>query len=703
MTGSLRKLGLAFVFSSGVLSMSAFAQDVQELFNEGVQALKKGEDDAALTAFQKVLAAQPSHEQAYELWKTTEHQIWLDILVKKGDFELVGKRLMALAEMGRAERKNDGDAIKALLADVKVDDVVTRRTAIRTLAAEHGEFAVPYMLGVLGDQSDDDRRVMYMQALTEMGSDVVPPLVEALGATDAFLRRNVALTLGYLGDHRAGPSLAAMAAKDENETCRNAALQAAKKCGATDAVAGFVKLGSDYHYRQDNVLAAKGQGTTVWSWGGDALVGTAVHAAVVPDELAKRAYGRALAIDPANAVARMGLARAHASEAARLVALAEGGVELGDLKNAYDTGIVASRLAGVDALDAGLQEAVQHKDVVTAVALCRAMSAAVAGPTPGLEAALRSGDGGLRTEAALALAHGAVTGRGKASADVIAALGEAAGRQAVRVVAVVDSDANRGAAIAAALEAKGIVAHRWERGATALAVLHRLPGLDGLLVADSLSDLTTAQIVDEVGRTEALSKAPLFIITADAEKAAEVWGEKAKGTLANADGAAAVVEALAAVEGDRAKAVALAGEAASALADLAYTGTDVSASFAALREAVTVQPDEVALAVLNVIQASGCSMCAETAATLAADGSRSEDVRASAASAAAACYARGQAATDAAVAALKICLGADAPLSVRASAARALGAVKLTPADRAALLTGGEPQLQGLGYIDNGG
>ncbi|MCC6408022.1 MAG: HEAT repeat domain-containing protein [Planctomycetes bacterium] len=693
MTGSLRKLGLAFVFSTGALSMSAFAQDVQELFNQGVQALKKGEDDAALTYFQKVLAAQPSHEQAYELWKTTEHQIWLDILVKKGDFELVGKRLMALAEMGRAERKNDGDAIKALLADVKVDDVVTRRTAIRTLAAEHGEFAVPYMLGVLGDQSDDDRRVMYMQALTEMGSDVVPPLVEALGASDAFLRRNVALTLGYLGDHRAGPSLAAMAAKDENETCRNAALQAAKKCGATDALAGFLKLGSDYHYRQDNVLAAKGQGTTVWSWSGDALVGTMVHAAVVPDELAKRAYGRALAIDPANAVARMGLARAHASEAARLVALADGGVELGDLKNAYDAGIVASRLAGVDALDAGLQEAVQHKDVVTAVALCRAMSSAVAGPTPGLEAALRSGDGGLRTEAALALAHGAVTGRGKASADVIAALGEAAGRQAVRVVAVVDSDANRGAAIAAALEAKGIVAHRWERGASALAVLHRLPGLDGLLVADSLVDLTTAQIVDEVGRTEALAKAPLFIITADAEKAAEVWGDKAKGTLANADGAAAVVEALAAVEGDRAKAVALAGEAASALADLAYTGTDVSASFAAIREAVKTQPDEVALAALNVIQATGCAMCAETAATLAADGSRSEDLRASAASAAAACYARGQAATDAAVAALKTCLGADAPLSVRAAAARALGAVKLTPADRAALLAGGKAEM----------
>lgn len=693
MTGSLRKLGLAFVFSTGALTLSASAQDVQELFNQGVAALMKGEDDAALTYFQKVLAAQPSHEQAYELWRSTEHQVWLDILVKKGEFELVGKRLMALAEMGRAERKNDGDAIKALLADVKVDDVVTRRKAIRTLAAEHGEFAVPYMLGVLGDQSDDDRRVMYMQALTEMGADVVPPLVEALNASDPFLRRNVALTLGYLGDHRAGPPLAAMAQTDPNETCSGAAAQAAQKCGAKDAVAGFLALGSNYHYRQDNVLGAKGQGTTLWSWSEDKLVGTAVHPAVVPDELAKRAYARALALDPANAAARMGFARANASEAARLQALSEAGVELGELMGARDAGVVAARLAGVDALDAALLEAVQNKDVVTAVALCRTLSGAVAGSTPGLEVALRSGDGGLRTEAALALAHGAVNGHGKTSPEVIAALGEASAREAVRVVAVVDSDANRGAAIASALEAQGVVAHRWERGANALAVLNRLPGLDALLVADSLADLTTAQVVDEVGRNPELSKAALFIVTSDAAKAAEVWGERSKGAISNVEEVPTVVAALAELEGDRAKALALAAESAGALAALASAGNDVSGAFPSVRDAAAKQPDPVALAALRVIQASGCAMCAETAAAIAADGARSEEVRAAGASAAAACYARGQAATDSAVAALKGCLGSGAPLAVRAAAARALGAIKLAPADRAALLAGAKTEM----------
>lgn len=695
MTGSLRKLGLALVLSTGALSLNAFAQDVQELFNQGVDALRKGEDDAALTYFQKVLAAQPSHEQAYELWKTTEHQVWLDLLVKKGEFELVGKRLMALAEVGRAARKNDADAIKGLLAEVKVDDVVARRAAIRKLAAEHGEFAVPHMLGVLGDQSagGDDRRVLFMQALTEMGSDVVPPLVEVLAAEDAFLRRNIALTLGYIGDHRAGPSLAAMGATDENETCRSAALAAAKKCGTTDAVAGFLKLGNDYHYRSDNVLGGKGQGTTVWSWNGSGLTGTEVLAAVVPDELAKRAYSRALALDPANGAARMGFARANASEAARLSALADSGVELGDLAAAYDAGIVGARLAGVDALDAGLLEAVQQKDVVTAIALCRAMASSVAAATPGLDAALRSGDGAVRTEAALALAQASITSRTKAAPEVIQTLGEATTREALRVVAVVDSDAKRGAAIAAALEAKGIVAHRWERGSNALAVLHRLPGLDGLLVADSLGDLTTAQVVDEVAANPTLAKAPLFIIAADAEKAGEVWGEKAKGVVGGADGVGSVIEALAALDGDRVRALELGARAAGSLADLAYTGTDVSAAFAAVREAAAKQPDNVAVGALSVIQAAGCAQCAETAATIAADSARSEEVRAAAASAAAACYARGQAATEAAVTALKSCLGGDAPLGVRAAAARALGATKLAPADRAALLVGGKAQM----------
>ncbi len=689
MTGLSRKLGLAFLValaSASAVSI-AKAQDVNDLFNQGVKALHEGRDDEALTFFQKVLAAQPSNEQAYELWKSTEHQIWLDILVKNGQFELVGKRLMALAEMGKAERKNDAEAIKKLLGDIKVDDIVTRRSAIRQLAAEHGEYAVPFMLPKLGDQSDDDGRVMYMNALTEMGSDVVPPLVEALQSSDAFVRRNVALTLGYIGDPRAAGSLGAIASKDENETCRHAAADAAKKCGGGDAIADLTKLGSDYHYRRDNVLASKGWSDVVWSWGGEKLVSTKCLRAVYPDELAKKAYTAALALDPNNAQARLGFARANASEAARLQGLAEGGVDLGDMKAALERSSIAAHLAGNDALDSALAEAVKTNDVVTAVALCRSLAVSVAKPMPGMQAALGSSDGAVRAEAAIALGHAAVLSRAKAGADVVNALGEAAGREVVRTVAVIDSDAARGQAIAKALESKGIVAHTWERGANALALLHRMSGLDALLVADSLTDLTTAQVVDEVSREPQLAKAPLFIITADATKAGAVWGDKAKGMLTNADGVGAVVDALSAVEGDRAKAVELAGRASLSLAQLAHGGADISSALGSLRTAAQTQPDNVAAHALMAIGLAGDAASAQAAAELAGDGKKSEVVRTAAASAAGQCFARGVQANEAALTALKsLIAAADAPIGLRTAAADAIGASQMSATDRATLV-----------------
>ena len=123
MTGFHRKLGTLLVLSA-LVAPAALAQDIQSTFEDGVALLKRGEDDQALAAFKKVLAADPSHAQAYELFKNTEHDIWMEILTKEGDFELVAKRLMGLASMGRSEHRDDPDAIRALIANLSTDDPI---------------------------------------------------------------------------------------------------------------------------------------------------------------------------------------------------------------------------------------------------------------------------------------------------------------------------------------------------------------------------------------------------------------------------------------------------------------------------------------------------------------------------------------------------------------------------------------------------
>ena len=77
-----------------LLSLASTAQ-VQDTFNEGVTQLAQGNNEAALALFQQVLAEDPSHEDAYELWQSTSHDIWM----KKGFFSL------ALFSMKSAARR----------------------------------------------------------------------------------------------------------------------------------------------------------------------------------------------------------------------------------------------------------------------------------------------------------------------------------------------------------------------------------------------------------------------------------------------------------------------------------------------------------------------------------------------------------------------------------------------------------------------
>ena len=84
-----------------------------------------------------------------------------------------------------------------------------------------------YALYGLGDANNDEKRVKYMHALTEMSTDVVLPLVAALATDDTYLRRNIALTLGHIGDPRAAAALTRTADVDSDAGVQEAARAAA--------------------------------------------------------------------------------------------------------------------------------------------------------------------------------------------------------------------------------------------------------------------------------------------------------------------------------------------------------------------------------------------------------------------------------------------------------------------------------------------
>jgi HEAT repeat protein len=693
MTGSTRKLGLV-VSALCFAAPRALAQDVQGTFQQAVEQLQRDRKEEALALLRQVLAMDPTPEQAYALWQATDHATWLEILTSGGEFEQIAKHLNRLITSERRARRADEDAIRALIARLATEDPVARRAAVRELSANHGEYAVPYLLPALGDSSDDERRITAIQTLKEMSIDVVLPLIEALDTEDAFQRRNVAAALAGIGDRRALGALERVAESDPDGACQAVAREGvAAMGGGAGAARDLARLGEDYHMRKETVVAAHLASDVAWSWHGGRLVASPIPASLYADEIAKRCFQRALAADPESLDAQAGLARAHAGQVAAVEALAAAGQDASAMPQG-DAGRIALALSGARALDAALSMSVSQSDIATATVLVRALADVAGRPTDAMFSGLRSHDGVLRAEAAVALGRMAARGCTNATAELVAALGEVAGREVMRIALVIDGDGPRADAMASALGAAGMHVTVADGGAKGLSLLHRVPGVDAVLVAESLPDLTAFQVIDDLRADPGYASTPIFVLAASAEQAGELFGEKVQGVLASADVQPVLASLDPALDADRAQADALAAHAASSLAALAAQGVDVRGTAAALASTLAHRGDSVAVPAAGALAASGGPGEVAPLSAVVADGSRSEAVRVACADALSALFARGVSGAEAA-ALLQGVVNSDAPISVRRAAAGALGNLAIGGVERAALLRSAGAGAQG--------
>ena len=602
--------------------------------------------------------------------------------------------------MGRKARSNDPEAIRALIGQLGGDDVGARIQAVHRLSAEHGEYAVPQLLYALADPDDGDRRAVHINTLSRMGDDVVLPLLAALDSSDAFLRRNICHTLGYIGDPRANGWLAARASGDADEGVRGAAAEALAKCGGnSNAVGQLLAIGNAWHAGDPSVLLPHQISDVVWQWQDNTIVPLEIPAYLYNEELAKNAYHAALAVDPNSTEAMAGIARASVAQHEDLVARAGAGVDTGDWAERLATGDLAIQLAGAGALDLALLWALEAGDEVAASGLCRALAMAASGPTQGLQAALvSSNSGAVRGEAAIALGTIAYHTSSAAGADTVAALAEAAGREVLQLAAVIDAQNGRRQNLSQALTDQGMSVSAWSTGARGLASLRQVPGVDVLLIAETLPDLTFAQVVDEIRTDPALANTPVLILAEDGDAAKELWGERVTEAVTSPDDVGKVSEALSgSMNRDREEANRLAAAAAHTLHLLAGAGhTDVGAAAGSLAGTLAMRPDEVVVPALGALGACGTAAQVSAIAAVLSDDGRSEGAREAAGLSLAGIFARNpRAADESTLQALNAVATSDAPFGVRRAAAVALGRLDLSPDMRSGLVRSVRSNLSG--------
>ncbi len=673
---------------------SAPAQDAKALFNEGVELFRRGQDEEALKKFQDVLAADPTQEIAYQLWKETDHEVWLRLLVKGGEFEKIGRRLSDLASVGRKERSDDAEAISALVAKLK-EDAATRREAILKLASDHGEYAVPHLLEVAANPDEPEFSLFATSALIQLSGAAVLPLCEAARSDSANVRRAAATVLGRIGDPRALGRLRRLAESDPEQAVKRAATEAltalrAKPGTARDA---FLEAGRNYVGLDGGEIRAIDMSEVVWRLQDGKLTKVPVPRMYYPLELARGCFYDALACDPSAADAMAGIAYTYAGQLASLESLRLSGADLTPVNGAATRlaeGAVPLASCGPSILDGALQWALKRNDAAVAVALIEAMGAS-GGPSQTVLAALNEEDKRVRYAAAIALGNAMPDGGVSGLEAVPGTLAAAVAEDVARIVHVIDENPARRKATSDSLSRSGFFVVASESGGMGLSRLRRFPGVDLIVVSATLaqgkSDLSTTDLViDDLREDYRTSKTPLLVLAeaSKLDRAKELFGSKVQQVVSAVDAPTATEAASKGLNEDRERATAFARDAAAALARLSPKAYDLGAAASTVAGSLARKVKEVVLPALQFLGTAGGGDAPAVCAAILADAQRSPEERVAAGNALGRLFGRGVsdgAAVDAIRGALK-----DADLGVRTAAAGALGRAALTGADRAAIL-----------------
>lgn len=648
---SAHRLFLAAVLCAAPAA-PVYAQDAQQLFDQGMAHYYNGDHQAAISSFREVVAMAPDQAVAYQLLNQSQDDL-LQLMVAGGEFETFAKEVLASAAESSREAMRDQDAAAEAAADCFADDFATRSKAIFNLNYQFGPFGALPLIDELGAQSED-RRLKAIYALSRMGREVAQPVMAATYCDDELVRAGAVLVLADLNDARALARVTDMAANDESGTVRKIAGTFAANAAPADLLyeQGWDYLDGDAKYGLSGI---ENYGA-LFVADGSSVRYIETLPSLVPCELAKREFLRSYSLG--NGDAAIALATAYAAEISIMdAAIAEGNDDFVGARNAQ----MASALTlGNEVIGGALVNAVAENKVGASTALVDLLDA----ENPGSQAALEYALGNAKTAdvrfaAAIKMAHS-----GSANDSVIAALAEATNLDALRVVHVIDPNADRAHRMAADLAREGVAVVYGEDGASGMLNAHRSVIVDAFVVADPLPDLYASRVIKEIRRDERFADTPFLVLGND--DSGEIEGAE----MLDGASASAVMEAFGDLGADRERYLATAAAAAEALAHLAHHGNDLS-GIAAGMGAALAREDAVAIPASAVIGAAGNSGSAEALMGLIADDSRSTESRTAAAKGLTALASRVSVSVD--TAALSAVL-ADAEPALAQACARALAA-----------------------------
>jgi HEAT repeat protein len=714
---------LCLFLVGGFISGVAQAEDRDRIDDLFEQAKETWKTDPAKTAelLKTLLAEDPSHETAYDLLRKAEYQMFLEMLKQGGDAELVAKELLRLAHLGEQEKVKDEGAIRVLVEKaIHGETYADREEAVRMLVAKHGEYSVPYLYHYLGS-NDTDERVYAILALSELSSEAVLPLVEALKSDDFKVQQNAALVLQKIGDIRAVGGLASLSASAENPAVKDAAGMAALSlmsgmggCTNCQGCAGckmdpaamtpamaYLMLAKKYYGRDAAVIKNYDDSYVVWSWKDGKLVSRETPSNLYHLELAEEACYDALGEEEANEMARCLLAAIHYAQYGAVESLPE------DIKAQDNVAALADRVwnvlaitsaQGTDTQLGALAIGLKVGDSSIAIGALNALPKTwdgreITADNP-LVAALDAPDKIVRFAAAIAALKLVPMTAFPGSEKVVSIAAQAAAAGSARQVLLIEPNAEVRAQALRDMDKAGIYSVAESGAVAGFRRAKEAGAFDAIVIRASLLDRLAMTVVKELQSDFRTAAIPILICGNEGELAAakELLSTKVQGYIvAEPLDVVAVKDAASqSLNDDQKRALAVSKAACTALGSIhkAHTAfANYADAEGSLDNVITSdKPDDIRLAALTALAMIGSVNSTDALVTTFKETANATPVRVGAASTLGKVFA-GTAAPAEVFDALLAGFGDEAQ-DVRKAAGIALGEMMLTDAQKNAVLTG---------------
>ena len=251
-----------------------FAQTLEENWNDFLHYIKIGLFDMAGGHAQAVLESDPDPVELLAL--SEDNPQGYDILLNAIDSaylpaELVelSNKLLEIIEWGRFIRRADP---KIIVEEIRrLSSTARGRLAAVKRLQNAGEYAIPYMLDAMVDNSRKEELPNIIWALPQIGRDAIRPLVAALQTGDVAVKAEIIKALGTIGYPQSQAYLKYVIEKDESTELRQLAGQSIQQIDPAvlkiPSAQLFYGLAENYYYHAPSLAPAEDADFyNIWFW-----------------------------------------------------------------------------------------------------------------------------------------------------------------------------------------------------------------------------------------------------------------------------------------------------------------------------------------------------------------------------------------------------------------------------------------------------